>query len=288
MRKGSLKVDGYAVAELVARADAVASGLGGPVGELVALAGELTGPGAAQLSFDQIEQQVIVRGREILRLTVQHVMDARAVAEPRRAEVTRANGVPRTRVERGHARTVLTWFGPVIVRRMAYRAPGAPNLHPADAALSLPARRYSWAVVLRNSLAASGGDGDGQELRRPDFLRDRLTVGLEARDVNLDGLHGPLAALLNRAAPGKAPGQGWHGHEVAAVRLGLYHDRVGTHQFHPVIADAVVHGRPDSRTTVLDRALAANVAPDGARFLPQTRGLDEAACCFRLSHGAWI
>src|SRR5260370_4059224 len=56
--QGSLKVEGYAVAELAARADAVAAGLGGPVGELVALAGELTGAGAAQLSFDEIEQQV--------------------------------------------------------------------------------------------------------------------------------------------------------------------------------------------------------------------------------------
>jgi hypothetical protein len=151
-------VEGYAVGELAARADVVAPGLGGPVGELVALAGELTGPDSAQLSFDQIEQQVIVRGREVLRMTVQHVMDARAAAEPRRAEVTGADGVPRTRVERGHARTVLTWFGPVIVRRMAYRAAGAPNLHPADAALNLPARRYSWAVqqaAVRYALAGS-------------------------------------------------------------------------------------------------------------------------------------
>src|SRR5580704_4811941 len=108
MRKGSLKVEEYAAGELVARAGAVAAGLGGPVGELVALAGELTGPGAAELSFDQIEQQVMVRGREILRLTVQHVMDARAAAEPRRAGVAGADGVPRTRAERGHARTVVT------------------------------------------------------------------------------------------------------------------------------------------------------------------------------------
>jgi hypothetical protein len=151
-------VEGYAVAELAARADAVVAGLGGPVGELVALAGELTGPGAAPMSFGEIEEQVMVRGREILRLTVQHVMDARAAAEPRRAEVAGADGVPRRRAERGHARTVVTWFGPVVVRRMAYRAPGAANLHPADAALDLPARRYSWAVqraAVRYALAGS-------------------------------------------------------------------------------------------------------------------------------------
>ena len=151
-------MEGYAVAELAARADAMAAGLGGLVGELVALAGELTGPAAAQLSFDEIEQQVIARGREVLRMTVQYVMDARAAAEPRRAEVAGADGVRRRRAERGHARTVVTWFGPVIVRRLAYRAPGAANLYPADAVLNLPVRRYSWAVqqaAVRYALAGS-------------------------------------------------------------------------------------------------------------------------------------
>ena len=132
-------MEGYAVAELAARADAVAGGLGGPVGELLALGGELTGPGAAPMSFDEIEQRVMVRGREILRMLVQYVMDTRAAAEPRRAGVAGADGVPRTRAERGHARTVVTWFGPVVVRRLAYRAPGAANLHPADAALNFQA-----------------------------------------------------------------------------------------------------------------------------------------------------
>ena len=158
MPEGKPQVEGYAVADLAARADAVASGLGGPVGELVALAGELTGPGAAQLSFDEIEQQVMARGREILRMTVQHVMDARAAAEPRLAELAGADGVPRRRAERDHARTVVTWFGPVIVRRLAYRAPGAANLYPADAVMNLPVRRYSWAVqqaAVRYALAGS-------------------------------------------------------------------------------------------------------------------------------------
>jgi hypothetical protein len=151
-------VEGYAVGELAARADAVACGLGGLVGELVALVGLLTGPDAAQMPFEEIEQQVMVRGRELLRKTTQHVMDARAAAEPRRARVTGADGMPRTRAERGHARTMVTWFGPVVIRRLAYRAPGAANLHPADAALNLPARRYSWAVqraAVRYALAGS-------------------------------------------------------------------------------------------------------------------------------------
>ena len=48
------------------------------------------------------------------------------------------------RAERGHARTVVSQVGPVVIRRMAYRAPGQPNLYPRDAVLNLPLRRYSW------------------------------------------------------------------------------------------------------------------------------------------------
>jgi hypothetical protein len=139
-------VEGYAVAELAARADALVPGLGGPVGELVALVGELTGERAVGLTFDEVEQLVMVRGREVLRMALQQVMDARAAAEPRLAEVVGADGVARTRAERGHGRTMVTWFGPVTVRRLAYRAAGAVNVYLADVVLNLPVRRYSWQV----------------------------------------------------------------------------------------------------------------------------------------------
>jgi len=54
--------------------------------------------------------------------------------------------VPRTRAERGHARTVVFSVGPLVIGRMTCREPDAENLHPADAALNMPARRYSWQV----------------------------------------------------------------------------------------------------------------------------------------------
>jgi hypothetical protein len=151
-------VEGYAVAELAARAEGVAAGLGVLVGELAGMVSGLTAAGAAGLSFDEIEQQVGARGRELLRKMTQHIVDVRAAREQRLAQVTGADGVPRTRAERGHARTVVTWFGPVVIGRMAYRAPGAANLHPADAVLNLPARRYSWQVqqaAVRYALAGS-------------------------------------------------------------------------------------------------------------------------------------
>ena len=133
-------MEGYAAGKPAASADA---GLAVLVSELTGLVGELAGAGAAA-SFDEIEQLVMVRGRELLRKVIQHVMDAGAAAEPRLAGVADAAGVPRPRAERGHARTVVSQVGPVVIERVAYRAPGQPNLYPRDAVLNLPPRRYSW------------------------------------------------------------------------------------------------------------------------------------------------
>ena len=133
-------MEGYAAGKPAASADA---GLAVLVSELTGLVGELAGAGAAA-SFDEIEQLVMVRGRELLRKVIQHVMDAGAAAETRLAGVADAAGMPRPRAERGHARAMISQVGPVVVERMAYRAPGQPNLYPRDAVLNLPPRRYSW------------------------------------------------------------------------------------------------------------------------------------------------
>jgi hypothetical protein len=110
------------------------------------------------VSFDEIERQVSEQGRELLRKAAQLVLDVQAGSERRLAGVADAAGVPRTRVERGHARTVVSQLGSVVIRRLAYRAPGQPNLHPRDAVLNLPVRRYSWQVqqaVVRYVLAGA-------------------------------------------------------------------------------------------------------------------------------------
>jgi hypothetical protein len=139
-------VEAYVVQEVAARAEALGTGLGALVGELLGLVGELAGPRVPAGSFDEIEQLVIVRGRELLRMVMQHAMDAQAAGERRLAGVTDAGGVARPRAERGHSRTVVSSVGPVTVRRLAYRGVGAANLYPRDAVLNLPVRRYSWAV----------------------------------------------------------------------------------------------------------------------------------------------
>ena len=167
---------------------------------LAVLAGELTGLvsgliAAGPVSFDEIEQQVSEQGRELLRKAAQLVLDVQAAGERRLAGVADAAGVPRTRVERGHARTVVSQLGSVVIRRLAYRAPGQPNLHPRDAVLNLPVRRYSWPVqqaVVRYVLA-----GAYEQARQ--FLQAAagITIGKQQLEQ--------IAAEAARDAPGFYP-----------------------------------------------------------------------------------
>jgi hypothetical protein len=76
----------------------------------------------------------------------QDQLDLLAVREQRRQQVADAKQVTHTRVERDHLRGLATVFGQVTVPRMAYRALGARNLYPADAALNLPAGLYSYGL----------------------------------------------------------------------------------------------------------------------------------------------
>lgn len=91
-----------------------------------------------------LEEYVTAAGRELQRQLMQDQLDARAAGEQRLGQVAGADGVARRRAETGHRRLVATTVGQVEVRRIAYRAPGAPNLHPADARLALPQRWYSF------------------------------------------------------------------------------------------------------------------------------------------------
>jgi hypothetical protein len=121
----------------------------------------LAGPEAAGLDHGGLEEELTARGRELQRLLLQDYLDARAAREQRCAQVTGPDKVIRTRAERGHARSLATVFGPVTVSRIAYRAPGAPNVHPADAQLNLPPGRHSHGLA-RMAVAAVVGGSFGQ------------------------------------------------------------------------------------------------------------------------------
>jgi hypothetical protein len=119
---------------------------------VTALVAELQAPEAARLTAYELEQFVAGRGREVQRQMVQDHLDLRAAREEETARehgarVAGPDGILRNRVETGHGRLLATLFGTVQVRRCAWRRPGAGNLYPADAALSLPAPRHSHALA---------------------------------------------------------------------------------------------------------------------------------------------
>jgi hypothetical protein len=109
------------------------------------LAGDLAGDRTREMTHDQLEELVETRGRELERQLLQDHLDLRALQEeqalPAGRDQRKVEG--RSRIERGHERMLATVFGPVTVRRLAWRAPGQPDIYPADAALSLPAGRHS-------------------------------------------------------------------------------------------------------------------------------------------------
>jgi len=74
--------------------------------------------------------------------------------------VNGADGLARNSVEAGHQRRLVTIFGEVAVRRLAYRHKGATNLYPADAALNLPAESYSHGLRALAAAEAARGSFD--------------------------------------------------------------------------------------------------------------------------------
>ena len=113
----------------------------------------LSGEEAGKLRHADLEDQLQERGRELLRRMHQDHLDLLAAREERRSGVTGRDGIARTRAESGHGLPLATVFGQVRVTRIAYRAPGAPNVHPLDAALNLPEEKQSHGL---RKLAAAG------------------------------------------------------------------------------------------------------------------------------------
>jgi hypothetical protein len=84
---------------------------------------------AAGLQHADLEEQLDVRGRELLRQLYQDRLDLTAAREERRHDVAGEDGAVRTRAERGRTRPLVTKFGQVTVSRIAYRSPGRANVH---------------------------------------------------------------------------------------------------------------------------------------------------------------
>ncbi|HEY5181754.1 MAG TPA: ISKra4 family transposase [Dermatophilaceae bacterium] len=121
----------------------------------------LEGEHAGALSHGELEERLQVDARELFRQLLQDHLELRAVSEPRIADVTDAERVPRPTAESGHSRGLTTVFGEVDVQRIAYRKRGQPNLHPADAVLNLPTEKHSHGLRRLAAIESSRGSFDG-------------------------------------------------------------------------------------------------------------------------------
>ena len=128
---------------------------------------------AAGLRHAELEDQLDVRGRELLRRLFQDRLDLTAAREERRHDVAGQDGVVRTRAEKGRVRPLVTRFGPVSVSRIAYRSPGRSNVHPLDAALSLPGEKHSRGLRKLAAIEAARGsiDAAGAAISRATGVR---------------------------------------------------------------------------------------------------------------------
>ena len=131
------RVSGYVAGEVFASAD-----------EAFAQAeGWLAGPEAGGLGHAAVEEGLAERIQEIGRRLFQAYLAVQAAAEPRLAGVAGPDGVTRTRAERGRTRALASVFGPVVVCRIAYRAPGVPAVHRLDGQLRLPPGKHSHGLA---------------------------------------------------------------------------------------------------------------------------------------------
>ncbi|KUF15044.1 ISKra4 family transposase [Streptomyces silvensis] len=130
------------------------------------LTGTLSGQAAASWTHAELEEHLEEAGRELLRQLLQDHLDLRsrreedAVRDGGRPSVTGPDGRLRPWREPGHARWLACLFGLVRVERVAHRGPGLANVHPADAALSLPAGRHSMGLQRLAVLEAVRGSFD--------------------------------------------------------------------------------------------------------------------------------
>lgn len=163
----------------------------------------LSGLVAAGLTHAELEEQVDARGRELLRRMYQDHLDLRAAREQRLEKVTGADGVARARAEIGHTRPLTTVFGQVTVTRIAYRAPGAPNVHPADAALNLPEGKHSHG--LRRHAAIESGRGSFEDSAAAITRVTGVTVGKRQVEELARRAAADVDAFYAARRPGPAP-----------------------------------------------------------------------------------
>lgn len=125
---------------------------------LSGLVSRLQSADTACMSHSDLEALLEQQGRELMRQLLQAHLDLRAQATPT-GPVVGVDGVERTHTRHGE-RTLETLLGTVQVAREGHGARGRETLFPLDAALNLPAERYSFGIRRRAAEAATNGAFD--------------------------------------------------------------------------------------------------------------------------------
>jgi hypothetical protein len=138
-----------------------------------ALVGWLADEQAVAVTHAELEDRLHCEGLALLRQLLQDSLDLRAEREQRLGGVLDGDGVARTVAEVGRERLLATRFGEVVVARIAYRTPGLPDLHPADAVLNLPVEKHSHGLRRLAAVEAARGsfDAAGAAIERATTVR---------------------------------------------------------------------------------------------------------------------
>lgn len=102
---------------------------------------------ARSLTHSELERELEKKSRELMRKLLQEHLEARGPGECAQT-VQGSDGVEMSRV-RPHERKLETIFGTVSVERAGYGQEGSRSLHPLDAELNLPDKKYSLELCRR-------------------------------------------------------------------------------------------------------------------------------------------
>ena len=93
----------------------------------------------------EAEAYLQIEGFDLLRHILQDYLSFRSAEEDPAEKVIGPDLIER-KANRQHIRYLETVFGPVMIKRKAYSAPGVPSLYPLDKALNLPLNKYSYSL----------------------------------------------------------------------------------------------------------------------------------------------
>ena len=239
---------------------------------------------AAGLQHGELEEQLEVRGRELLRRLFQDRLDLTAAREERRHDVTGEDGVVRTRAEKGRTRPLVTKFGQVTVSRIAYRSPGRRNVHPLDAALNLPEEKHSHG--LRKLAAIESARGSIEAAGAAVTRATGVTIGKRQLEelarraaAHVEAFY--LQRVISPAPDGLAAGADLRreGHRDAAGRAAPGHRegrrRGGGQARHPAVARGEERPQADGRAGLRLRRRPGPAHPRGHHQHPRAEEKEE-------------